>query len=312
MLYYITFATEDTTILLNFIDYIIDIYMTKGALYLVATPIGNMDDITLRAINTLKTVDYILCEKPSHSQKLLNYLGIDKPLIMYNKYNEPQKINFILRLLQDNHHIALISDAGTPLIADPGYLLTKYCVSNAIKIVALPGACSAINALVSSSLPTDKFMFIGFLDKSYAKQKTMLLNYLPLEVTLIMFEAPHRLLQTLQYWQQMMQENILSVQQKIVVAKELTKHFEYVHTASIEFFIDYFTHNPAKGEFVLLMHPVGKEYTLDDDASMDEFIKQNMVNYSTKELAKLINLKWSIKKHVAYQKILDFKNHNIL
>ena len=217
----------------------------SGTLYLVATPIGNLDDITLRAINTLKEVDFIAAEDTRHSLKLLNHLEISKPLISYHRHNEDIKSELLIEKLKDNKNIALITDAGTPGISDPGEEIVKQCIENEIKIVPIPGACAFVNALICSGLDTTEFTFLGFLPLNKKNRKEQLEKIKNCRSTSILYEAPHKLTSTLKDLSEILEDR------KIVLAKEITKiHEDFIYGTAKELLekLD----NP-KGEFVILI-----------------------------------------------------------
>lgn len=217
----------------------------SGTLYLVATPIGNLDDITLRAIKILKEVDFIAAEDTRHSLKLLNHLEISKPLISYHRHNEDIKSEILIEKLLDNKNIALITDAGTPGISDPGEEIVRLCLENNIKIVPIPGACAFINALICSGLDTTEFTFIGFLPLNKKNRKEKLEKIKTCTSTSILYEAPHKITSTLKDLSE-----ILGTR-KIVLARELTKiHEEFIHGTANELLEK--LQNP-KGEFVVLI-----------------------------------------------------------
>ncbi|MDF7667414.1 16S rRNA (cytidine(1402)-2'-O)-methyltransferase [Orbaceae bacterium ESL0727] len=227
-------------------------------LYIVATPIGNLNDITLRAIETLKTVDLVAAEDTRHSGLLLQHLGIKAKLLALHDHNEQEKSHQLIEKLQAGQTIALISDAGTPLINDPGYHLVKLCRANGIKVVPIPGACAAITALSASGLPSDKFSYEGFLPaKSKARQES--LQQLSHESrTLIFYESTHRLLDTL-----MDMQTILGADRQMVLAKELTKTWETFVAQPIAEVIAWLNEdtNRQKGEFVLLVEGAAVDET---------------------------------------------------
>ncbi len=217
----------------------------KGKLYLVATPIGNLDDITLRALKTLKNVDLIAAEDTRHTLGLLNHFDISKPLISYYKQTEKTRSKVLIEKLLEGKNIALVSDAGTPGISDPGEEIVKEAIKNNIDIIPVPGACAFINALIASGFSTKEFCFIGFLS-SVKKEKKEKLEELKYETkTLILYEAPHKLKNTL--------EMILDVlgNRKIVLAKELTKIHENFIRGDIKTILDNL--EEIKGEFVILI-----------------------------------------------------------
>ena len=217
----------------------------SGTLYLVATPIGNLDDITLRAIKILNDVDFIAAEDTRHSLKLLNHLEISKPLISYHRHNEDVKSELLIDKLKDNKNIALITDAGTPGISDPGEEIVKQCIENNIKVVPIPGACAFVNALICSGLDTTEFTFLGFLPLNKKNRKEQLEKIKSCSSTSILYEAPHKLLSTLKDLNEILENR------KIVLARELTKiHEEFISGTASELLEK--LENP-KGEFVIII-----------------------------------------------------------
>lgn len=219
-------------------------------LYIVATPIGNLDDITLRAINTLKSVDLIAAEDTRHSGLLLQHLGIKAKLFALHDHNEQEKSNILIEKLKSGLSIALISDAGTPLINDPGYHLVKACRENNIKVVPVPGACAAIAALCVSGLPSDKFIYEGFLPAKTKARQDCLIKLLDEPRTMIFYESTHRLLDTLNDMQ-----TIWGPNKQIILAKELTKTWETIVSFKVNELINWLNEDTSrqKGEFVLIV-----------------------------------------------------------
>ena len=216
-----------------------------GTLYLVATPIGNLDDITLRAIKVLQNVDIIAAEDTRHSLKLLNHLNISKPLISYHRHNEEIKSDLLINNLLEGKNIAIISDAGTPVISDPGQEIVKVAIENNIKVTPIPGACALITALISSGLDASEFTFIGFLPLNKKNRKEKLEQIQNSTNTTILYEAPHKLLSTLQDLNNFLENR------KIVLARELTKiHEEFISGTCDELLKK--LENP-KGEFVIII-----------------------------------------------------------
>jgi len=221
--------------------------MNKGTLYLCATPIGNLDDITYRAVEVLKSVDIIACEDTRHSLKLLNRLEINKKLVSYHEHNKASRGQALVEELLKGRNIALVTDAGTPAISDPGEDLVKLCIENDIDIITLPGPVAAINALIISGLSTNRFSFEGFLPVSKSERDSRLNEISNDERTIIFYEAPHRLLKTLKDLNERLGNR------KISIVKELTKIHESVLRTTIEEAIRFFEEKPAKGEFVLIV-----------------------------------------------------------
>jgi 16S rRNA (cytidine1402-2'-O)-methyltransferase len=221
-----------------------------GSVYVVATPIGNLQDISLRAIEVLKGVDRIAAEDTRHSSQLLKHFSIEKPSFSLHEFNERERLDTILRYLEQGESIALISDAGTPLISDPGFHLVSALKAKNIPVLPVPGACAAIAALSVSGLPTDKFIFEGFLPaKEEAKCKRLKL-LLHEARTLIFYEAPHRLLSTLTIMQQVFGEK-----RTAVVARELTKHYESVLSGEFSLLLQHYLNHEEeqRGEIVILV-----------------------------------------------------------
>jgi len=216
-----------------------------GTLYLVATPIGNLDDITLRAINILKSVDFIAAEDTRHSLKLLNHLKISKPLISYHRHNEEFKSELLITKLLDGQSIALITDAGTPGISDPGEEIVKLAIKNNIKVVPIPGACALINALIASGFDTSEFLFLGFLPSNKKNRIKQLEKIQKSSSTIILYEAPHKLISTLKDLSEILEDR------KITLARELTKiHEEFISGTATQILKNLDT---PKGEFVLII-----------------------------------------------------------
>lgn len=220
-----------------------------GKLYLIATPIGNLKDITLRAIEILSSIEIIACEDTRKTGLFLEKLEIkNKPqLISYFEENEQDKIPQIINFLKSGKNIALISNAGTPTISDPGYKLVRESIKEKIFIESIPGASSFLVALVSSGLPTDRFLFLGFLSKKESK-KRLTLESLPKKTTIIFFESPFRLVKTLN------EINNIYGDIEIVICRELTKIYEEIRREKIIKAIDYFTKIKPKGELIILFN----------------------------------------------------------
>ncbi len=221
----------------------------SGKLYVVATPIGNLKDITLRAIETLQTVDLIACEDTRHTAKLASHYNIAKPLTSYFEHNELKKTKYIIGLLKEGKSIALVSDAGTPGISDPGFRLIKEAIENNIETVVVPGASAIISALSVSGLPTDRFIFEGFLSSKQAARKKRLQALKNEDRTIVFYESPHRIVKTLC--------DMLDVFGDItaVCARELTKKFEEVKRGKLAEMVSHFKKTGSRGEFVILVHP---------------------------------------------------------
>ena len=243
-----------------------------GVLYLVATPVGNLEDITYRALRILKEVDFIAAEDTRHSLKLLNHFEISKPMISYYEHNIRERGEQIIKRLIDGQNAALVTDAGTPAISDPGEDIVRLCVDEHIRVVPIPGAVAAINALICSSLPTSRFSFEGFLSVNKKSRIDHLSSVKFSKYTLIFYEAPHKLLNTLRDMLEYFGDR------KITVARELTKKYEEFLYTTISGAISHFEDVPPKGEFVLVVEGAkdAKETTVFDNMSVLEHINYYM------------------------------------
>ncbi len=241
----------------------------KGKLYICPTPIGNLEDITLRVLNILKSVDLIAAEDTRHTIKLLNHYDIKKPLTSYHEHNKDNKGLDLIDKLRGGEDIALVSDAGMPGISDPGADIVKLCIENDIDVEVLPGASAIITALVVSGLSTEKFSFEGFLDKNKKKRRERLDQIISDDRTLVFYESPHRLMDTLKDI-----EDILG-DRDMVVARELTKKYEETIRGKVSDIINHFKINHIRGEFVLIVEAgelQGEEETAWDDIDIKEHI----------------------------------------
>ena len=222
-------------------------------LYIVPTPIGNLEDFTFRAINVLKDVDLILCEDTRRSKKLLIHYDIETPLRSHHKFNEHKEIGKVVKKILSGEKIALISDAGTPGISDPGFLAVRTCLENNIEVECLPGATALIPALVNSGIPFDKFVFEGFLPVKKGR-KTKLEKLSKEERTMVFYESPHKLLKTLKDF-----SNSFGQERKVAISRELTKIYEETIRLSLENAVKLFTEKPPKGEFVIIIEGYKKQ-----------------------------------------------------
>lgn len=286
------------------------IYMNEngiGELYLCATPIGNLEDMTFRCIRVLKEADVIAAEDTRNSIKLLNHFEIKTPMTSYHEFNKVEKARVLVEKLLKGETVALITDAGTPGISDPGEELVRQCIEAGIKVTPVPGAAACINALIMSGMPTRRFCFEAFLP-SDKKEKADVLEQLKAEQrTIIIYEAPHRLLRTLTEL-----ESALGGMRKIAVCKELTKRHETVYRDTISGALGYYTANEPKGEYVLVIEGRSPKELLEekraawDDMSIEEhfnmYVSQGM---GKKDAMKLVAKDRGVSKRDIYNALLD-------
>lgn len=276
-----------------------------GILYIVATPIGNLEDITLRAIRILKTVDLIAAEDTRHSAKLLQHYQITTPTFSYHQHSNQARLDEILTYLKAEKNIALISDAGIPTISDPGYELIKICVKENIEIIPIPGANAGLTALIASGLSLEKFVFEGFLPTKN-KLRNARLKLLQTETrTIIFYEAPHRIQKTLVDFQEFFGGN-----RNIVLARELTKLYEQFWRGNIQEAIAYYQRNQPKGEYTIILAGNSENVELelseeDIKIELEKLLKQGMTK--TEASHKLAQLT-SFSKRQIYQLSLDISN----
>lgn len=274
-----------------------------GKLYLIATPIGNLGDITYRAVKTLGEVDIIAAEDTRHSLKLLNYLGISKPMISYHRHNEDTKTELLIKILKEDKDIGLITDAGTPGISDPGEEVVKEAIKENIEVISIPGACALINALIASGLNTKEFAFYGFLPLDKKLRNEKLEDIKNQNKTIIFYEAPHRLEKTL--------EEMLKTfgDIDIVIAKELTKiHEEFIRGNISDILPEL---QDIKGEYIILfeMHSKTKQEIEIENVNMMTLDEQYQyyvnIGLSKKDIIKKIAKNNKVPKDEIYKKFLD-------
>ncbi len=276
--------------------------MECGKLYLVPTPIGNLKDITLRALETLREVDVIAAEDTRQTLKLLNHFEIKKSLISYHKFNEQNKSDAIINLLMEGKNVAVVSDAGTPGISDPGSVIVERCIKENIHFEVLPGATAITTALVNSGLDTTKFLFRGFLPRENKERKSIIKDLLQNQETLIFYEAPHRLIDTLSFLLETFGNR------KIAVCRELTKIYEEIYRGTLNESIEYFLKNKPRGEFVLVLEGKKLEEIKEEqretwiNLSIEEHILKYINNgISKKEAIKLVAKEREIPKSEVYK-----------
>ena len=278
-----------------------DAKASLGTLYIVATPIGNLDDITFRAVEVLKNVDLILAEDTRHSKKLLNHLDINTPLQAFHDHNERDKTKGVIEELSQGKSIALISDAGTPLISDPGYVLVSEAKNANLGVVPIPGASALITALSVSGIASDCFTFFGFLPSKQSARLKTLQTLISRTETSIFYESPKRILATMT---DML--SILGKSREVCLAKELTKAFETIKTGTIPSLIDYLTvdENHQKGEFVILVSALDKTDNSEAEAELDTLLPILCAEMGASKAAKLAAKITGIDKKHCYQRTI--------
>ena len=245
-----------------------------GKLYLCATPIGNLEDMTFRAVRTLKEVDLIAAEDTRNSIKLLNHFGIDTKMTSYHEYNKYDKAVYLVEKMLQGMNVALITDAGTPGISDPGEELVRQCLSAGINVTSLPGACACINALTVSGLPTRRFCFEAFLPHEKREREAVLEELKTETRTIILYEAPHRLKKTLELLGKVLGSR------KMTICRELTKKYEEKLSGTIEEMSGYYRENEPRGEYVLVIE--GKD--------RDEIIREDRREWESLDLEEHVNI----------------------
>lgn len=276
-----------------------------GILYLCATPIGNLQDMTLRVLNTLQEVDLIAAEDTRNSVKLLNHFDIHTPMTSYHEYNKVEKAHYLIQKLQEGKNVALITDAGTPAISDPGEVLVAMCQQAGVSVTSLPGAAACITALTLSGLSTRRFCFEGFLPSDKKEKRAVLEDLKTESRTIILYEAPHRLVKTLTE----LKETLVS--RRITICRELTKKFEEIRPTTIEEALDYYEQQEPRGEYVLVVE--GKSFSRQKEEAQESWLmlsmEEHMNHYEAqgierKEAMKLVARDRGISKRDVYQALL--------
>lgn len=278
----------------------------SGTLYLCATPIGNLEDMTFRAVRMLEEVDLIAAEDTRNSIKLLNHFEIKTPMTSYHEFNKYDKAKVLVAKLLEGQNIALITDAGTPGISDPGEELVKQCHEAGITVTSLPGACACVNGLVISGLPTRRFCFEAFLPTD-KKERTRVLEELKSETrTIVLYEAPHRLVRTLEELSEQLGNR------RLTICRELTKKHETVFRTTLEEAVAYYTEQEPKGECVLVIEGVSFEALAEEERKQWEemSIAEHVEFYMSREMDKKAAMKQvavdrGISKREVYQALLE-------
>ena len=273
-----------------------------GTLFIVATPIGNLDDISFRAVEILKSVDLVLAEDTRHSKKLLKHLNIAKPIRAFHEHNEREKMKAIIGELHSGKSIALISDAGTPLISDPGYFLVAQAKKEGLRVVPIPGPSALITALSASGLASDSFTFLGFLPSKKTARVKLLKSLVSRTETSIFYESPKRILATLTDM-----HSIFGGSREVCLAKELTKLFETIQTDSIPNLIKYLNIDQShqKGEFVILISANDKIDIAEAETQLDSLLPILCAEMGASKAAKLAAKITGIDKKQCYKRAID-------
>jgi 16S rRNA (cytidine1402-2'-O)-methyltransferase len=280
---------------------------TPGTLYVVATPIGNLEDITYRAVRVLQEVDLIACEDTRHTAKLLQHYGIDKPTISYHEHNEAARAEELVAKLEQGLSVAQVSDAGMPGISDPGYRVIRLAIERGMRVVPVPGSSALIAALAASGLPTDSFQFLGFLPAKSGQRRTLLEAQLNAQHTIVVYEAPHRIAATMQDLVE-----ILGAERPVVLARELTKvHEEFIRGTAAEVLARVQEHE-LKGEITLL---IGKSEAQESPAGaadiahrLEEIIREQKID--EKAALKVLAKERGLSKSEAYRELQRRRNRS--
>ncbi len=274
----------------------------NGILYVVATPIGNLEDFTFRAVRVLQEVDLIAAEDTRHSRTLLDHYAIRTPLISYHEHNEEQRALQLLEKLRSGASLALISDAGTPCIADPGYRLISKCRAAEVDVVAVPGASALISALSISGLPTDSFSFVGFVPAKAQARCQFFTDLMDARHTVACYETPHRLLKCLADL-----EAVCGAAKKLVIARELTKRHEEVFSGTVAEALVSFSDRAVKGELVLLLAPA--EETQPEASVADALLKlRQETDLSWKQIVKQVAKAYNLPGSDVYKESLALRD----
>ena len=277
--------------------------MNDGTLYIVATPIGHLGDLSPRAVEVLSGIDVIAAEDTRVTRKLLQHMGADTAMLSLHEHNEQQRIQSLLARLQAGDSVALVSDAGTPLISDPGYPLVRAVRQADIKVVPIPGPCAVITALSVSGLPTDKFIFEGFLPGKSSGRRSKFEELLDEHRTLIFYESPHRILACLEDL-----EAVMGNHREVVIARELTKTFETIRSGNVAEIREWVEQdqNQQRGEIVLLV--AGAPIIEESNPDLERILRLLMAELPLKQAAALTAQICDAKRNEVYQQALDIKD----
>jgi 16S rRNA (cytidine1402-2'-O)-methyltransferase len=277
-----------------------------GTLYVVATPIGNLEDITLRALKVLREVDLLACEDTRQTAKLLDRYHISLPLTSYHEHNEQEKADYLLEQLQAGKQVGLVSDSGTPCLSDPGYRIVRVALKNGIRVVPIPGASALVTALSASGRPTNEFVFLGFLPSRKGPRKTFLQKLKAEPRTLVVYEAPRRLLESLLDIREILGDR------RLTVARELTKIHEEFFFGQVSEAYDHFRAHSVKGEIVIILERGELTRSLSGTLNAEEMnllVRKAMVAHgiSQREAIRMVAGQWNVSRRGLYQLLLSTK-----
>lgn len=279
----------------------------RGTLYIVATPIGNLEDMSSRAVNVLSGVAVIAAEDTRHSGRLLEHLGISKPLIALHDHNERDRVQSVMDRLLAGEDVALISDAGTPLISDPGYVLVREVRAEGLRVSPVPGPCALVAALSAAGLPTDRFLFVGFLPAKRAGRRAVLDDIRKEVATLVFYESPHRILATVADI-----ADVMGPQREVVLGREITKTFETFYSGGAEDVHAALTADPhgSRGEFVVVVRGAEKAGSdlMAGELNVDQLLNLLVAELPVKKAAKIASELAGLSKNELYQRALGLKD----
>ncbi len=279
----------------------------RGTLYIVATPIGNLDDLSARAIRVLEKADLVAAEDTRHSGRLLQHLGLRKRLVALHDFNERARAGSVLDELESGLDIALISDAGTPLISDPGYVLVREARQRGLRVSPVPGPCALVTALSAAGLPTDRFLFVGFLPAKRSGRQASLRELVRELATLVFYESPHRILDTLRDM-----EEVFGQEREVVLGRELTKTFETFYSGQVHAVLAELEADPhgSKGEFVVMVHGAEAAASGESDGGVDtdRLLRVLMAELPVKKVAKMASELTGRSRNDLYQRALELRN----
>lgn len=268
-------------------------------IYFVPTPIGNMNDITIRALEVLKKSDIIYCEDTRVSSNLLKFHNIDNKLVSYHKFNENERVKDIINNIKNGKIVSIISDAGMPIINDPGFIILQEVIKEGISYEILPGACALVNAICGSGIESSSFVYMGFIPRTNSERKEFFLKFKKMNVTGVFYETPHRLLKTLDFLYSLF-GNI-----NVCVCRELTKIFEEYKRGPLEEVISYYLEKKVKGEIVLVIEKISDEKEEIDFKKVILDFKNK--NFSNRDIVKILKDNFNISKNRAYELILNYE-----